>query len=85
MILNFKKKWKSISAGYFSSVAIDEDDLLWAWGANIDGFLGRIDDIPEVSSPTLILPEKKWKSVSLGRYHLLALDMDGYMWEYART
>lgn len=36
-----KKKIKSISAGLYHTVAIDEDDLVYTWGRGLYGVLGN--------------------------------------------
>jgi alpha-tubulin suppressor-like RCC1 family protein len=45
--------WSSISAGYYSSLAIQSDGSLWGWGANTEGQLG-IGTMTDISSPVRV-------------------------------
>lgn len=45
--------WSSVSAGYYSSLAIQTDGSLWAWGENGDGQLG-VGTLTNLSSPVRV-------------------------------
>lgn len=45
--------WSSISAGYYSSLAIQTDGSLWAWGENAEGQLG-VGTTTSLSSPVRV-------------------------------
>jgi len=83
-------KWKAVSA-CLHTVAIKEDDTLWAWGNNSDGQLG---DDTSGSGTNKRSPVKvgttdqqaqagwKWKAVSACWYHTVAIKEDGTLWAW---
>ena len=76
------KKYKHISAGYYHSLAIDEDDYLWTWGRNKYGLLG-IGNSNITESPTPIkIGDRKYKYISAGEDNSYAIDKNGslYFW-----
>lgn len=82
-------RWQSISAGSQFSLALANDGALYAWGWDYHGVLGLgastnlelgIFTTPQlVTKPATVT---KWKRVSAGRTHVLALGDDGelYVW-----
>ena len=73
-------KWKTVSAGFGHTLAIDKDDRLWAWGANSFGQLG--DGTTEQCNRPAQIGSDTWKVVSAGMYHTLAIDSDGKLWAW---
>ena len=73
-------KWKAVSAGNNHSLAIDENDKLWAWGYNIRGQLGD-GTITQQNIPVPI-GSATWKAVSAGIAHTLAIDENGKLWAW---
>ena len=70
-----------IAVGYFHSVIIDIDGNAWLWGDNEHGQLGcgRFDN-NNPQQPKKINFSKKFKSISCGAYHTIAIDEDYYLW-----
>ena len=68
-------KLKSISAGYFFSLAIDEENDLYVWGSNQYGRLGLSKDIEYMKSP--YIRESNVKSISAGAVHTLIITEEG--------
>ena len=65
--------WKSISRGYFHTVALKTDGSLWSWGRNDNGRLG-INDTTDRNTPvTTLLGGTNWKSISGGFRHTVAI------------
>ena len=49
------KRWKSIATGTYHTSAIDEDDMLWAWGDTRNNAFGTgLSSIKEYTSPSYI-------------------------------
>ena len=72
----------TVSAGYYHTVAIKEDDTLWAWGDNSNGQLG------DGSGLGNFIPVKigdRWKDVSAGCYHTVAIKEDDTLWAWGRN
>jgi hypothetical protein len=81
------KKYMAVSVGdhynYPYFMAIDTDGYLWAWGSNYEGRLGLGDNGTESSYDTpQKVGEKKYTAISVGPNHVLALDIDGYLWAW---
>jgi len=73
-------KFISISAGENHSVGVCELGNLWGWGSNLFGCLGLGNLFSHSTVPTLILPNRIFKSVSAGKEFSIALDNNGKVW-----
>ncbi|PID01467.1 hypothetical protein CSV67_14050 [Sporosarcina sp. P2] len=77
-------KITAISAGGYYTVALDADGVVWSWGLNAYGQLGRStignkDASPlEVSIPTMV-------DISAGESHVLAVDEMGNVWTWGHN
>ena len=65
--------WKSISAGYEHTVAINSSGELYAWGDNSSGQLGDGTATARLT-PTRIGTATNWTSVAAGVFHNVALN-----------
>ncbi|WP_232342915.1 InlB B-repeat-containing protein [Bifidobacterium choladohabitans] len=83
-------KAKSISAGVFHAIAIDNDGRTWAWGRNGYGQLG-INSTSNASAPTPVRnPSKPGDAsqkfpaniIGAGDSHSLAVESDGNLWTW---
>ena len=76
-----QKKWKTVSAGGFRSVGIDEDGKLWAYGSNEFGQLGtgtgKIDKMP-----VQVEPSATWVYADAGWDYTVAVKTDGSLWSW---
>jgi alpha-tubulin suppressor-like RCC1 family protein len=73
--------WKSISAGTFHTVAIKNDNTLWAWGRNQYGQLGN-NSIIDLYIPTAIGTDNDWESISAAVTHTIATKSSGSLWTW---
>jgi len=65
--------WKSISSGYYHTVALKTDGTLWSWGYNEYGQLG-VNDITSRSTPvTTLYGGNNWKYIAGGQGHTVAI------------
>lgn len=74
-------KFKKIECGFHHCLALDENDRLWAWGANGSGQIGN-GTFDSASHPIQIMPQKKFKDIAATYNYSGALDFegDGYIW-----
>lgn len=78
-------KITSVSAGYYHSLALDENGKIWAWGGNFHGELGD-NSIDNHSKPVAVdisnitATNAKVVAIATGFYHSLALDNNGKVW-----
>lgn len=72
--------WKSISAGYTHTCAIDGDDDLYCWGQVRDGQRGTTNETESGWKPTQVLPGVKFVDVNAGYWSTSALTTDGEWW-----
>ena len=78
--------WKEVSAGRGYTIAIKDDDRLWAWGDNMDGQLGKGNTFINSNNLT---PARMgtgqgtglWKAVSIGLYSM-AIQSNGSIWDW---
>ncbi len=86
---------KVVSAGFNHIVGIDIDGTLWSWGANGRGQLGD-GSTTDKSTPvrvkqagrttgTFVNNTTKWKAVSAGEHHTVAIDIGGTLWSWGRN
>jgi len=89
-------KIKTLALGYFCSIALDENGLVYTWGYNTYGQLGDstmtyrttpVNVLKGAYDGTLYLgdnPGNKIVDIALGLYHSIALAEDGtvYTWGY---
>ena len=76
-------KFSQVSAGEYQSLAIDIDGNLWSWGDNSRGQIGQ-EKNKKIAIPTKVETESakgvKFKKISAGNNHSVALDEDGNIW-----
>ena len=79
-----KNKFTEICAGGIHNLAIDEDGNLYSWGYNELGQLGNGTTVTDYSGPKLIEQGIKFKKISAGSNHSVAIDVEGnlYSWGY---
>ncbi|MCP3951093.1 MAG: hypothetical protein GY697_02570, partial [Desulfobacterales bacterium] len=65
----------------YHTVALKEDNNLWAWGDNLYGQLGD-GTTAQRNSPQQISNDIVWKSISAGAWHSLALTENGTLWAW---
>jgi alpha-tubulin suppressor-like RCC1 family protein len=71
----------SIDACFKTSLAVDLDGRVWAWGDNEYGQCGN-SQIASFSSPVLISGLSNIVQVSCGGLHCAAVDKDGHVWTW---
>ena len=74
--------WKYVSKGARHTLAIDQDDRLWAWGQNYQGQVGN-GTREHQHLPVLITGgASAWARVDGGNNFTLAVDTDGNLWTW---
>jgi len=73
-----------IEGGSASSLAIDINGNLWAWGANSNGQLGD-GTTTNRNIPVLINDDGNWKDVSMGNDFSIGLREDGTLWTWGNN
>ena len=66
--------WKSISAGYKHSLAINQAGELYSCGTNSGGSLGLSESISSVPAFFKVSQERNWITVAAGNYHSFAIN-----------
>ncbi len=74
-------KFKTFTCGG-TSLGIDESGILWAWGGNLGGSVGNGSNDLHVLSPAKIKADTKFKLISSGDKHNMAIDVDGNLWSW---
>lgn len=77
-------EWIAISAGHEHYLAIKSDGTLWGWGDNTYGQVGLDPFENPYPYPTepIQIGIQKWKAISAGWRHSLAIRMDGTLWAW---
>ncbi|MCP3057741.1 hypothetical protein LXT21_03005 [Myxococcus sp. K38C18041901] len=75
-----------VAAGAYHSLALRDDGVVWAWGQNAEGQLGRGQSsaAPQPTPLPLALPTLV-RDVAAGAGHSLALDESGRVWAWGRN
>lgn len=73
--------WSAIGAGMYSSFALGNNGVLYAWGYNATGLLG-VGDMNQRNQPTAVANPAgvTWRMVVAGENHTLALTTDGNLY-----
>ena len=79
-VVSSNYNWKYVAAGAFHSLAIREDNTLWAWGRNTDGQLGDGTNTNRVEM--VQIGEDTWKSIAAGANHSYGIKTDGTLWAW---
>lgn len=82
--LGIETDWSTIAAGYYHTLAIKTNSVLWAWGANESGQLGIGTTAEDRYEPTQVSTDLYWSMVAGGGNHSLGLKTNRtiYSWGY---
>ncbi|MCY1031921.1 MopE-related protein [Corallococcus sp. BB11-1] len=77
---------QGVAAGAYHSLAVRSDGVVWSWGQNTDGQLGRgaVSATPQATPLPITLP-RRMTAVAAGSGHSLALDETGHVWAWGRN
>jgi alpha-tubulin suppressor-like RCC1 family protein len=64
------------------SVALDEDGVVWTWGANDVGQLGQGTSVASVTCRSASSGIDPVRAISAGNNHVLAVARDGQIWSW---
>ncbi|MDO5557379.1 MAG: hypothetical protein Q4G05_03965 [Clostridia bacterium] len=73
-------KFKHVSVGISSTMFIDIEGNLYGCGKNIYGQLGDGTTTRRIELPIQIMPEIKFKDVSVGAFHSMFIDIEGNLY-----
>ena len=71
--------WRSVTGGFYHTVAVQADGSLWSWGLNNYGQLGDGGTENE-PIPAKIGTDPIWSLVAVAGSHVAALKPDGTLW-----
>ena len=74
-------QFKEIEVGGFHTLALDNDNNLWAWGSNDHGQLGD-GSTTKKTSPTKIETDITFVQLSSGYNHSAGIDNEGKLWTW---
>lgn len=74
-------QFKEIEVGGFHTLALDNENNLWAWGCNEQGQLGD-GTTTERTSPTKIETDITFVQLSVGYMHNAGIDDEGKLWTW---
>jgi len=73
--------WRTVSAGFSYTTAINTLGELWSWGWNRDGQLG-LGHANNRNAPTRVGTATNWLHVSSGVTHVMAINALGELWSW---
>ena len=74
--------WRGVDAGATHSLALKTTGTLWGWGNNTNGQVGNGGVGSNPLLPTQIGTATTWNSISAGRFHSVAIRLDGTLWAW---
>ena len=81
-------KFVTISSGSYTTIGLTADGTAWAWGRNVHGKFGdgtKAAALDLVATPVPVSGGLKFKSVSVGFGHVLALTASGKAYAWGRN
>lgn len=81
-VLGNKKTFCSISAGYGTTLAIDNHGQVWCWGRNFQGILGNGAEVSVCTPVSIHGAKKTFCAISGGMHHSMGLDKNGQVWSW---
>ncbi len=76
--------WSAVAGGGTHTLAIKQDQTLWAWGGNAYGQLGNNTTV-DAPAPVQIGSANRWIAVAAGKYHSMAIDTNNKLWTWGRN
>ena len=76
--------WSAVAGGGTHTLAIKQDQTLWAWGGNAYGQLGNNTKV-DAPAPVQIGSANRWIAVAAGKYHSMAIDTNNKLWTWGRN
>jgi alpha-tubulin suppressor-like RCC1 family protein len=76
-------KWSKIDSGEKYSIALKDDDKLWAWGSNYYGQLGN--GTLENDNTLNQITDTTWSKISAGAGHVAAIRSNGTLWTWGNN
>ncbi len=73
--------WKTVCAASGFTIALKENNTLWAWGENGYGTLGD-GTIVRKYIPEQIGTDSNWETISSSQYHTMAIKKNGTLWSW---
>lgn len=77
--------WVQLSSGSGHVAGVDKNGNLYSWGNNSYGELGTGDGRQRTTPTMITFPNKRWKMVSCGNSHTIALTEDGEVYSWGRN
>ncbi|CAF1394170.1 unnamed protein product [Adineta ricciae] len=83
----FKNKivWKQISMGAEHACALNEDGVVYVWGANDDGQCGQPRKDDEIKVPKELRLDHSVTAISCGNYHTALVSKDGKLFVFGNN
>jgi len=76
--------WISVSAGGFSTLAVDRAGRLWSWGNNNSGQLGNGTTIRSYHPVEIVIPHNP-RIIAMGGSHAVVLMTNGQLWAWGNN
>lgn len=83
--INSDNDWISVISGAYTTAGIKSDGSLWMWGSNSYGELGLGNTVSNAIPTKIGTDSDRWKSVSPGGFHTIAIKADGTLWGWGRN
>lgn len=77
-----EKRWLDVAVGNTSSIALDEDGLLWGWGTNGSGEVGNGTTTPQVEPVRIDVAGVTFTDVEASESSSYAIDRTGRLWAW---
>ena len=81
-VLGAVKTFCQIAAGDATSLAIDKNGRVWAWGSNGNGQLGDNTTTSRLTPVSVLGAVKTFCQIAAGSLHCLAIDKNGRAWAW---